>query len=495
MGRMLDPALPLFPALARADARPALRVEDRGLDYAALASETAAHAAWLRALGIERGQRALVWAHHDLETLIALTATALSGVVLIPINPAVGERELAHVIADAAPSAAFSSQAGTDGPRTPGLPTHDLSRRPSLERARASPQPADAEAPCLVLFTSGTTGSPKGALLCARNIAATLDGLRDAWQLGPGDTIVHALPLFHAHGLVFGLFGALRAGACLEHVPKFSPSALGAALMGHRRVLYAVPTMYHRLADAAERDASVRAALAGARLLVSGSAALPAREHARIEALTGQRVCERYGLSETLINTAVRADRERRAGYVGEPLPGVEIKLIDEAGRPVEARDDASFGEVAVRGPNVFLGYLNRPDATAAVLDADGWFSTGDLGCWSPDGYLRIVGRKSTDLIKSGGFKIGAGEIEAALLEHAEVREAAVVGAPDEDLGERIVAYVVARDPASPPDADMVSAFVARALGKHKRPRELRFVSELPRNAMGKVQKAKLRVD
>jgi malonyl-CoA/methylmalonyl-CoA synthetase len=489
---MLEPALPLFPALARAQARPALRVADQTLDYAALAAEARGYAGWLRALGIERGQRVLVWAHHDLDTLRALSATILSGVVLIPVNPAVGERELAHVVADAAPVAVFSSRADADAPRTPGLPTHDLLRRTRAD-ASAALAADDPEAPCLVLFTSGTTGAPKGAVLCARNIAATLDGLRDAWQLAPEDTIVHALPLFHAHGLVFGLFGALRAGACLEHVPKFSPAALTTALAGERRVLYAVPTMYHRLADAAEHDATLRAALAGARLLVSGSAALPAREHARIEALSGQRVCERYGLSETLINTAVRADRPRRAGYVGEPLPGVEIKLVDEAGATIEARDDASFGEVAVRGPNVFLGYLNRPEATAAVLDRDGWFFTGDLACWSADGYLRIVGRKTTDLIKSGGFKIGAGEIEAALLEHPEVREAAVVGVPDEDLGERIVAYVVARDAAAPPDGEALSTFVAQALARHKRPRELRFVAELPRNAMGKVQKAKLR--
>jgi malonyl-CoA/methylmalonyl-CoA synthetase len=490
---MFDPALPLFPAVARAQARPALRTEGRTLDYAALAADARAHTAWLRELGVERGQRVLVWAHHDLETLIALTATVLSGVVLIPINPAVGERELEHVIADAAPTAAFSSGAGADAPRIPGLPTYDLLQRPARAGTSSAPEMADPDAPCLVLYTSGTTGAPKGALLCARNIAATLDGLRDAWQLGPRDTIVHALPLFHAHGLVFGLFGALRVGACLEHVPKFSPQAIAAALAGESRVLYAVPTMYHRLADAAERDAGVRDALAGARLLVSGSAALPAREHARIEALTGQRVCERYGLSETLINTAVRADRERRAGYVGEPLPGVEIKLVGEAGASIEARDDTSFGEVAVRGANVFLGYLNRPDATAAVLDGEGWFFTGDLACWSAEGYLRIVGRKATDLIKSGGFKIGAGEIEGALLEHPDVREVAVLGVPDEDLGERIVAYVVARDPVAPPDAEALSEFVASTLARHKRPRELRFVAELPRNAMGKVQKAKLR--
>jgi malonyl-CoA/methylmalonyl-CoA synthetase len=491
---MTHPALPLFPELTLNNLAPALCVEDRTLDYATLAAEVRAFARWLRALRIAPGQRVLIWAHPDLDSLVALAAALCSGAVLVPINPGVGDKELAHVVTDAAPAAAFSSHAHADTPRTPNVPVHDLTQRPAaLDVAEDAADLGDAEAPRLVLYTSGTTGAPKGALLCARNIAATLDGLRDAWQLTPKDTIVHALPLFHAHGLVFGLAGALRAGACLAFVPKFSPEAIAQALAGHSRVLYAVPTMYHRLADAAETDTGVRAALAGARLLVSGSAALPAREHARIEALSGQRVCERYGLSETLINTAVRADRERRAGYVGEPLPGVEIELVDDLRKPISARDDSSFGEVAVRGPNVFLGYLNRPEATAAVLDREGWFFTGDLASWSADGYLRIVGRKATDLIKSGGFKVGAGEVESALLEHPGLREAAVLGVPDADLGERIVAFVVARDPAAPPSGDALIAFVAGALAKHKRPRELHFLAELPKNALGKVQKSKLR--
>jgi malonyl-CoA/methylmalonyl-CoA synthetase len=203
-------------------------------------------------------------------------------------------------------------------------------------------------------------------------------------------------------------------------------------------------------------------------------------------------VVERYGLSETLVNTAVRHDGERRPGYVGLPLLGVDVKLVDDDRVTLAARDDSTLGEIAVRGPNVFLGYLNRPEATAQVVDADGFFYTGDLGAFGSDGYLRIVGRKGTDLIKTGGFKVGAGEVEAALLEHPGVREVAVLGLPDDDLGERIVAFVVARGD-QPPDSDALIALVASSLSKHKRPREVRFVSELPRNAMGKVQKAKLR--
>ncbi len=332
-----------------------------------------------------------------------------------------------------------------------------------------------------------------------RNLATTLDGLTDAWLLSEEDTIVHALPLFHVHGLVFGLFGALRVGAALHWIPKFEPSSLVAPL-DKNSVLYAVPTMYRRLAEAAETDLSVRKGLSAARLLVSGSAALPAREHARIERLSGQRVVERYGLSETLINTAVRADGERRPGYVGQVLPGVELRLVDDQRQPITTHDDTTIGEIAVRGPNVFIGYLNRPEATLEALDHEGWFYTGDLGTMTEDGYLRIVGRKATDLIKTGGFKVGAGEVEGALLEHPSVREAAVLGFADDDLGERIVAFVVLYESEadglglSPAVSEgELSDHVARSLAPHKRPREVRFVKELPRNAMGKVQKSKLR--
>jgi len=486
--------IPLFPRLESSSeahgSRPALRVDDETLDYAALASCCALFRQALAETGVGERDRVAVWAYPELESILGLVGSVVAGVTTIPLNPEVGEKELAHILDDAKPRAIFSARPERDRARTPELPVHGfLSSRRSLVSPRRS-APLGADEPLLVVYTSGTTGAPKGAVLTARNVAATLDGLADAWALGAGDTLVHALPLFHVHGLVFGLFGALRLGACLHFVPKFSPEAIALALHGERRVLYAVPTMYHRLAEAAEQSMGVREGLAAARLLVSGSAALPAREHARIETLTGQRVCERYGLSETFINTAVRHDGERRAGYVGRPLPDVELKLVDDARQELTARDDSTIGEIAVRGPNVFLGYLNRPEATLEVLDADGWFYTGDLGTLSPDGYLRIVGRKATDLIKSAGFKVGAGEIESALLEHAAVREAAVVGLPDLDLGERIVAFVVAREPA--PEASELIAHVGQLLAKHKRPREVRFVEALPRNAMGKVQKKRL---
>jgi malonyl-CoA/methylmalonyl-CoA synthetase len=249
--------------------------------------------------------------------------------------------------------------------------------------------------------------------------------------------------------------------------------------------------MYHRVAQDAEQDPAIAAGLARARLLVSGSAALPAVEHERIERLTGQRIVERYGMSETLMNVGVRASGERRPGYVGLPLDGVDLRLVDDDGRAIAGSDDDTIGEIEVRGPNLFLGYLNRPDATAETL-RDGWFRTGDLATRAPDGYIRIVGRRATDLIKSGGFKIGAGEVEGALLEHAAVAEAAVTGEPDADLGERVAAWVVLREGATAGEEDLAD-HVARLLSPHKRPRSVRFVEALPRNALGKVQKRLLR--
>lgn len=488
---MAQPAQTLFPRITSPGPWPAVRFDDKCLDYATLSTACAAFRRSLSNAGLSPGDRVAVWTHPELDTVLGLVGSIVANLVTIPLNPQLGERELAHILADARPDAIFSAYARRDQQRTPEVPVHGFSFAvDSMVTPRAPAEPSLDE-PALVLYTSGTTGAPKGAVLSKRNIMSTLDGLKEAWQLSERDTIVHALPLFHAHGLVFGLFGALRVGACLHWLPKFDPVSLAAAL-GPQAVLYAVPTMYHRLAEAAESNPQVRRGLASARLLVSGSAALPAREHARIERLTGQRICERYGLSETLINTAVRSDGERRPGYVGTPLPGVEVRLVNEAREPIDARDDATLGEIAVRGPNVFLGYLNNPEATVAVLDAEGWFYTGDLGTLTEDGWLRIVGRKASDLIKTGGFKVGAGEVEGALLEHPSVREAAVIGAPDPDLGERIVAYVVLAERAPAPSAQALIDHVAKQLAPHKRPRDVRFVTELPRNAMGKVQKAKL---
>jgi malonyl-CoA/methylmalonyl-CoA synthetase len=354
-----------------------------------------------------------------------------------------------------------------------------------------SSRAAAAGDPALIVYTSGTTGAPKGAVLPRRAIASNLDGLADAWAWTADDVVAHALPLFHVHGLVIGVLGPLRRGGCAMHLERFSADGVASALSGPATMLFGVPTMYRRLADAAADSPQLAAALGRARLLVSGSAALPASEHARLLALTGRAVLERYGMTETLMNTAIRADGVAAPGTVGPAVPGVEVRLVDDHGVPIAESDGETIGEIEVRGPNLFLGYLNRPDATAAAM-RDGWFVTGDMAVRWPDGHFRIVGRRATDLIKSGGYKIGAGEIEGSLREHPAVDDAAVTGEPDEDLGERVVAWVVLRTGAGVEASELID-HVAQQLAPHKRPRVVRFVDELPRNELGKVQKQRLR--
>jgi malonyl-CoA/methylmalonyl-CoA synthetase len=417
-----------------------------------------------------------------------VVAGLLAGVPVVPINPRSGERELAHIVRDATPGLVLAAPAAELPAALADVPRVDVDT--VARHAGPLPEEPGEDEPALVVYTSGTTGPPKGAVLPRRAIAANLDALADAWEWTAADRLVHGLPLFHVHGLVLGLLGPLRRGGSLEHLVRFSPGAAADALRRGGTMLFGVPTMYQRIAAEAERDPEVAAALGAARLLVSGSAALPAAEHARLRRLTGQRVVERYGMTETLITTSTRADGDRRPGTVGLPLAGVELRLLDDHGAELPVADGSTIGDIAVRGPNMFLGYLNRPDATAEAL-RDGWFHTGDLATRDADGSLRIVGRRATDLIKSGGFKIGAGEIEAALLEHAGVAEVAVAGRPDPDLGERIVAWVVPAAGANP-DAAELTEHVAGLLSPHKRPREVRFLDALPRNELGKVTKRAL---
>ena len=482
---------PLLPGIHGHAARTALRINGERLSFHDLLRAAEASASRLLDDGLVKGDRVAVWATPSASTIAAIVGNALAGLVTVPLNPALGTRELEHIVADAAPRrvlashpAEFVSRMPAGGPAVEAVSTGGP-RRKSWPDVSASD-------PLLVLYTSGTTGAPKGAVLTHRNAASNLDALASAWGWSGDDTLVHALPLFHVHGLVLGVFGSLRAGSELHLLPRFGAPAVAEAFgAGGGTMLFAVPTMYHRIADHLEGDEAARRSLGAARLLVSGSAALPVREHERLAGLLGQRVVERYGLTETLINCAVRHEGPRRAGIVGPPVDGVELRLLDEAGLPFVPADEGAIGEIAVRGPNVFAGYLNRAYATAAAMDTDGFFHTGDLATVAADGAVRIVGRRATDLIKTGGYKVGAGEVEAALLEHPLVSEAAVIGAPDEDLGERIVAFVVARAGTSPRPEELVD-HVARLLAPHKRPRRVVLVAELPRNAMGKVRKTEL---
>ncbi|MFF4811849.1 acyl-CoA synthetase [Micromonospora chersina] len=463
--------MPLLSWLSEStDERPeAVRVDDRSVSWVELRRAAAAVADDLRGV-----RRVAVPATPSLETVVAVVGGLLAGAAVVPVPPDAGPVERDHILRDSGAEVLLApAGAGTvsSSAAPPAVPV-DLSRRSDTRH----PEP-DPAATALILYTSGTTGAPKGAVLSRRAVAACLDGLADAWAWTPDDRLVHGLPLFHVHGLVLGVLGPLRLGGRLHHVGRPRPERYAAAAGS---LYFGVPTIWSRIA--ADPDAA--RALRGARLLVSGSAALPEPVFAALADLAGHRVVERYGMTETLITVSARADGPRRPGTVGLPLPGVRTRVVDEQGDPLPA-DGAAMGELQVRGDTLFDGYLHRPDADAASRTADGWFRTGDVATVGPDGWHRIVGRAATDLIKSGGYRIGAGEVEDALLGHPGVREAAVVGTPHPDLGQQVTAYVVGDGLR---EAELID-FVARQLSVHKRPRQVRLVDALPRNAMGKVQK------
>jgi fatty acid CoA ligase FadD36 len=446
-----------------ADQGDLIRVGDETLSAERLLGSAAAIADQVRGAKV-----VAVHAAATVQTVVAIVGALQSGAAVVPLPPDSGPVEADHILRDS--GAELMLAHGEHPPATTEVRPIDL-RRSSASRF-AAPAAADT---ALVMYTSGTTGPPKGAILSHGAVEAGLDALADAWAWTPDDLLVHGLPLFHVHGLILGVLGSLRAGSRLRHTVRPLPAQYAAA---GGTLYFGVPTAWSRVC--AEPDAA--RALSGARLLVSGSAALPAPVFERLHALTGHRPAERYGMTETLITVSNRADDpDRRPGQVGVPVAGVRTRLVDDDGGDVPA-DGESIGELWVRGPMLFDGYRNRPP-----FPGD-WFRTGDIAAVGPDGRHRIVGRRSTDLIKSGGFKIGAGEVEDALLAHDGVREAAVIGTPHDDLGQQVIAYVVADGVT---DQDLID-FVARTLSAHKRPREIRFVAALPRNAMGKVQKARL---
>ena len=416
--------------------------------------------------------RIAVLATPTAATVLAVTGCLIAGVPFVPVPADVGVAERAHILTDSG-AQAWLGEAPEDPAGLPHVPVRLHAR--SWHRY-SEPGPQDT---AMVIYTSGTTGPPKGTVLSRGAVAADLDALAQAWQWTPEDTLVHGLPLFHVHGLVLGLLGSLRVGNRFVHTGRPTPQAYAAA---QGSLYFGVPTVWSRVVA----DSGAARALSGARLLVSGSAALPVAVFGRLAELTGHAPVERYGCTETLITVSTRADGERRPGWVGWPLRDMATRLIGEDGSPVP-HDGDTIGSLQVRTPTIFDGYLNRPDATAAAFDPDGWYRTGDAAVIGPDGMHRIVGRESVDLIKSGGYRIGAGEIETALLGHPGVDEVAVVGISDEDLGQRIVAFVVGDAAAE----DLIE-FVAQQLSVHKRPREIRRVDSLPRNAMGKVVKNEL---
>jgi fatty acid CoA ligase FadD36 len=423
-------------------------------------------------------RRVAVLAAPTASTVLAITGCLIAGVPVVPVPSDVGVAERRHMLTDSEVEAWL----GPEPDQPEGLP--HIPVRVHARSWHRYPEPSP-DATAMVIYTSGTTGLPKGVELSRRAIAADLDALAQAWQWTADDVLVHGLPLFHVHGLVLGLLGSLRIGNRFVHTGKPTPAGYAqASSEAGGTLFFGVPTVWSRVVA----DQAAAETLRSARLLVSGSAPLPVPVFDGLAQLTGHQPVERYGSTESLITLSTLANGERRAGWVGLPLAGVQTRLVDDSDGPVP-HDGETVGRLHVRGPMLFDGYLNRPEATAEALDADGWYRTGDVAVVDDGGMHRIVGRESVDLIKSGGYRIGAGEIETALLGHPGVQEAAVVGLPDEDLGQRIVAFIVGS-----PDlgADELINYVAQQLSVHKRPREVRMVDSLPRNAMGKVLKKQL---
>ncbi|MFF0495440.1 acyl-CoA synthetase [Nocardia aobensis] len=466
-------SLPLLPSLNPAAVAAGYDIPDAvTIDGETLSRSDLVGAATSVAERIAGAGRVAILARPTATTVLGILGCLIAGVAAVPVPPDAGSAELDHILADSGARAWLG--AAPENSTLQVIPVRKHARS-----WHSHPEPT-ANKTAFILYTSGTTGAPKGVVLSRGAIAAGLDALFEAWSWTSKDVLVHGLPLFHVHGLILGVLGPLRIGSPLVHTGKPTPAAYAAA---GGTMYFGVPTVWSRIAE----DPDAAKELAKARLLVSGSAPLPVPVFERLRELTGQAPVERYGMSETMITLSTRADGERRPGWVGLPVAGVQTRLRDEAGAPVP-HDGESIGGLQVRGPMLFDGYLGRPEATAESWTEDGWFVTGDVAAIDAEGFHRIVGRESVDLIKSGGYRVGAGEVETCLLGHPSVAEVAVVGIEDADLGQRIRAYVVPRPDTAISERELVD-FVAQQLSAHKRPREVLMVTELPRNAMGKVQK------
>lgn len=459
-------------------ARTAIRYRDRQISYAELSAKVERALGFLRSQGLKQGDLLALQTRRELAFLELHLAALAGGIVTLPLNPAYTPREVAFYLEDAEPKLAIL----LDAPQAPVPFISADAVRPMLDAAT----PADPLLelpqghPAVICYTSGTTGRPKGAVIQHRNILGTVEALHAAWRWTSEDVLLHALPLFHIHGLFVAQHGALYAGATAVWMERFgAEQALEMMAAESVSVFMGVPTFYSRLLKAPAR------ALPGMRLFTSGSAPLPARVHQGFEDRFGHRILERYGMTEVGIVLSNPYDRPRRPGTVGFPLPGVQVRICDPEG--VE-QPDGTVGEVRIQGPGVIEAYLGLPEKTAEAI-VDGWMCSGDLAYRDEDGYIHIVGR-GKDMIISGGLNVYPVEVESALLEHPAVSMAAVVGVPDDDWGERVVAAVICAVDVS--EAALLAHCRERLAG-YKRPKAIVFVEAFPRNAMGKVQKAVLR--
>lgn len=469
------------------------------VSYAQLAETTSRTAHFLRALGAEPGDRVAVQLPKCLPFIYLHLGAMQIGAVFLPLNPGYPSAELRYFLADAGARLLFADMTKQSAlaEMIASLPALQesifidadapwLDRVGSYSSNPVSP-PGEPDQTAMMLYTSGTTSRPKGALITHGNLTANIEALHSAWGWRADDMLLHALPIFHVHGLVVALHGALHAGATADLLPGFDAEAVLGLLQSRRySVFMGVPTMHRRLYA---RAAGRRIDLSHMRLLTSGSDRLPDDLFFGYQRTFGVTLLERYGMTETGMNLSNLLHGERRVGSVGLPLPGVQARIADpETDLPLP--NDA-VGEVQIRGAHVFAGYWRQPEKTAQAFTEDGWLRTGDLGSRSHDGYFTLKGR-AKDLIISGGLNVYPPEVELALMTHADVAACAVIGCPDAEWGELVVAVIVPK-PGAQPDADEICAFCRERLAAYKAPRRVIFAADLPRNALGKVQKAVLR--
>jgi malonyl-CoA/methylmalonyl-CoA synthetase len=480
----------LFGAAARAADETPCIVEDGAvlLAYDEIDRVTAAWANALARLGVAPGDRIVLQAEKSVEVVLLYLAGLRSGCVHVPLNPAYTASEVGYFIEDCEPAlivcdpgreeAIAAVSGGVKVVSMDGLATIASAEQGEFETARLGSDDLAA-----ILYTSGTTGRSKGAMLSHDNLASNAIVLREAWRWRDGDVLIHALPVYHVHGLFVALHGALLNGSTMLWHSGFSAEAVIADLP-RATILMGVPTFYVRLAA---HPGLTREAVATMRLFVSGSAPLLESTFAVFEERTGHRILERYGMTEAGMICSNPYDGNRIPGTVGFPLPGVEARVADEGGSELP-RGEA--GTLEIKGPNLFRGYWRKPDKTRESIRSDGYFITGDIATMDEDGRVAIVGRGS-DMIIAGGLNLYPREIELAIDSVPGVTESAVIGVPHPDLGEAAIALVVRSDPEL--TADTILASLSGRLARFKVPRRLLFVEALPRNAMGKVQKAMLR--
>jgi malonyl-CoA/methylmalonyl-CoA synthetase len=499
----------VFAHAQRQPERTAIFFEDQVISYGQLYAMVERFAHALTTWGLQSGDRVALFLENCPEFVIAYLGTQLAGGIVVLVNTQYRQVELRHIMTDAGVRLCVTNEAGRDelsritapelttlvivGNQAASQAENVISFTDFISRVQRDGE-VDAmhnafsmplpDAPAVIGYTSGTTGRAKGALLCQRNLVANITAVTSAWHWTDHDCLLLVLPLFHSHGLMVGMHGTLFLGASAILCRKFDAADVLSAFRSNPNItlFFGVPTMYSRLLAEAERQ-GVPEHLP--RLFVSGSAPLSPQLFERFTCLFGQPILERYGMTETIMNLTNPYDGERRAGTVGRPFPGQEARVVDVRTRQPLPPDE--IGEIEVRGPHVFKGYWNRPDATAEAFSPDGWFKTGDLGWYSRDGYYTITGR-ARELIISGGYNIYPREVEDVLETHPDIAEVAVVGMPDPDFGEQVVAVIIPKVGHTPDSADIIT-FCRERLASYKKPRRIIFVDKLPRNALGKVQK------